>query len=83
VGEQNIAIFQTGRGLCAVDNQCRHNGNPLDDGYVSGGCVTCPWHGWRYDLHTGEHLTVFGRRTGLRTYPVRVVGDDVLVEIED
>ena len=66
----------------AVDNVCRHVGNPIDDGLVEAGCLTCPWHGWRYDLGTGEHLTLFGRRPGLRTYPVRTEGDDVLIDVD-
>ncbi|MBV8463171.1 MAG: Rieske 2Fe-2S domain-containing protein, partial [Acidimicrobiales bacterium] len=78
VGERRLAVFQTSSGVYAVDNQCLHVGNPLDDGFVSGDCVTCPWHGWRYDLRTGEHLTMFGRRHGLRSYPVRIEGDEVL-----
>ena len=83
VGDRSIAIFDVDGSLRAVDNVCLHVGNPLDDGFVSRGCVTCPWHGWRYDLTTGEHLTVFGRRTGLRTYPVRVEGDTVMLEMDD
>ena len=83
MSEHYIAVFDLGATVVAVDNRCVHVGNPIDDGPVDKGCVTCPWHGWRYDLRTGEHLTVFGRRPGLRTYPVRVDGDDVLVEIDD
>jgi NAD(P)H-dependent nitrite reductase small subunit len=82
IGDLHIAIFRTREGLFAVDNQCLHVGNPLDDGFVSGQCVTCPWHGWRYDLRTGEHLTLFGRRKGLRTYPVRTENGEVLVEVD-
>jgi nitrite reductase/ring-hydroxylating ferredoxin subunit len=79
----HIAVFDVDGTVRAVDNTCRHVGNPIDDGAVKDGCVTCPWHGWRYDLRTGEHLTVFGRRPGLRTYGVRVDGDDVMVDVED
>jgi nitrite reductase/ring-hydroxylating ferredoxin subunit len=82
VGGASIAVFRVGDELVAVDNVCRHVGNPIDDGFVDGGCVTCPWHGWRYDLRSGEHLTFFGRRPGLRTYQVRTEGEDVLVDIE-
>lgn len=77
-----VAVFDDGGTLRAVDNICRHVGAPLDEGAVNDGCVTCPWHGWRYDLSTGEHLTILGRRNGLRTYPVRVDGDRVLVGAE-
>jgi len=83
VGTRSIAVFRVGTTLVAVDNACRHLGNPIDDGLVEGGCLTCPWHGWRYDLRTGEHLTLFGRRRGLRTYPVRTEGDEVLIDVDE
>jgi len=83
MGERYVAVFDVGGELRAVDNQCLHVGNPLDDGAVADGCVVCPWHGWRYDLRTGEHLTMFGRRRGLRTYPVRVDGDDVFIYMDE
>lgn len=78
-----VAVFRTNRGLRAVDNVCRHTGAPLDDGLVEGGSVTCPWHGWRYDLATGDQLTAFGHKTGLRSYPVRLEGKDVWVALPD
>jgi nitrite reductase (NADH) small subunit len=83
VGDRNLALFDLGDTVVAVDNECRHVGNPIDDGFVAGGAVTCPWHGWRYDLRTGELLTVFGRRPGLGVYPVRVDADDVSVDVPD
>jgi nitrite reductase/ring-hydroxylating ferredoxin subunit len=81
-GEHRIAVFDVGGTVRAVENTCVHLENPIDDGPVVGGCVTCPWHGWRYDLRTGEHLTAFGRRRGLRTYPVRVEDGTVYVELD-
>ncbi len=76
-----IAVFDSDGEMFAVDNICRHVGSPLDDGFVEGGCVTCPWHGWRYDLRTGDHLTLFSRQPGLGTYPVREVDGDVWVSV--
>lgn len=35
-------------------DRCSHRGGPLSDGEVEEGCVTCPWHGSRFDLATGE-----------------------------
>ena len=81
VGEAHIAVFDMGDRARAVDNSCSHAGNPIDDGSVRHGCVTCPWHGWKYDLTTGEHLTMFGRKPGLRTYPARFDGDYVQVAV--
>jgi nitrite reductase/ring-hydroxylating ferredoxin subunit len=82
-GGRYVAVFDADGALFAVENQCVHVGNPIDDGPVSDGCVTCPWHGWRYDLRTGEHLTTFGRRPGLRTYPVREVDGEVMLDLAD
>ena len=82
VGGRPIAIFEVDGRPLAVENVCRHVGNPIDDGFVEGGCVICPWHGWRYDLRTGEQMTLFGRRRGIRTYPVRTEGEQVLVELQ-
>lgn len=80
-GGERIAVFETAGGLRAVENTCLHIGNPIDDGAVQGEVVTCPWHGWRYDLRSGDHLTVFGRKPGLRTFPVRLEGDEVWVDV--
>ena len=78
-----MAIFRTRRGLFAVANVCLHVGSPLDDGFVAHGCVTCPWHGWRYDLASGDHLTILGRRPGLATFPVREADGRVLVATDE
>lgn len=51
-----IAIFHTGEGFYAVDNDCLHMGGPLCEGAVDGTVVTCPWHAWRYDLRTGDRV---------------------------
>ena len=82
VGGLNLAVFDLGTHLAVIENMCLHVGNPIDDGFVSGGCVTCPWHGWRYDLTTGDHMTAFGNRPGLRTFPVREQDGEVLVEVD-
>jgi nitrite reductase/ring-hydroxylating ferredoxin subunit len=50
---QILAIFRDGGSLYAIDGMCAHQGGPLADGRVSAGCVTCPWHGWQYELATG------------------------------
>lgn len=82
VAGRQLAIFLTDGQVVAVDNQCPHQDVPLDEGLVEGGCVSCPWHGWRFDLTTGEHLTTFGRRRGLTRYRVMVADNQVWVERE-
>ena len=51
---RRVAIFRTEGGLAAVDAACPHQGGPLSDGIVAGECVTCPLHGLRIDLSSGE-----------------------------
>jgi nitrite reductase (NADH) small subunit len=68
VGDRRIAVFNTGDGFVALDANCPHRSGPLSDGLVADGCVTCPLHGWRLDLHTGE--VVAGGEGRVRSYEV-------------
>jgi len=54
VGGRRIAIFRLADGWAATDASCPHRGGPLQDGLVADRCVTCPLHGRRFDLTTGE-----------------------------
>jgi len=71
-----IAVFLADGEYFALDAVCPHQGGPLEDGKVEDGCVYCPWHGWQFDLQSGDH--VHGKATAT-TYEVVVEGDDVLV----
>ncbi len=42
--------------MCAIANTCAHMGGPLAEGERKGDVVTCPWHGSRFDLCSGEVL---------------------------
>ncbi len=54
VGDRRVAIFRLPDGWAAVDAACPHLAGPLGDGLVADRCVTCPLHGRRFDLLTGE-----------------------------
>ena len=81
VGELYLAVFDSSVGFRALENRCSHVGNPIDDGLVSGTTLTCPWHGWCYDVQTGDRITAFGRKAGLRVFPVKVEEDVIYVDI--
>lgn len=70
VGERGIAVFRTEDGLHAVGAECPHAGGPLQDGLVAEGCVTCPLHGWRFSLITGEQLGTARAAGALDVYEV-------------
>jgi nitrite reductase/ring-hydroxylating ferredoxin subunit len=94
VGGVEIGIFRVGARLVAWRNVCPHFGAPVCKGTVAGTTLPsrvyeyeygrdgeilqCPWHGWEFDLLTGEHL-VDGSDARLRGYPVEVHDEDVYV----
>ncbi len=75
-----IAVFNVGGRFHAIEDTCSHQGGPLSEGTLDGQVVTCPWHGARFDVTTGAVLSLPARR-GVATYPVRVSGPDLLVDI--
>lgn len=48
-----IALFNVDGAYFAVDNTCPHAGGPIGEGSLSGEVVTCPWHGWQFNVRTG------------------------------
>lgn len=63
-----IAVFRTRDGYHALADRCNHMGGPLSHGDVTGSTVTCPWHGWRYDLRTGARVDRPGQ--AVTAYPL-------------
>ena len=53
VGDIEIGVFRVEGGYLAIENACPHAGVPLSTGDVEGCIVTCPAHGFQYDLQTG------------------------------
>lgn len=80
LGGREVVLCRTSEGVCALDGICTHEDLPLDGGEVADGVLTCPWHGARYDIRTGEVLALPAVRP-LRAYPVRVTADG-LVQVE-
>ena len=79
VGGKTLAVFNCEGSFYAVDNACKHRGGPLGDGSVSGTVVTCPWHGWEYDVTSGE--CQMDASIKVQKFDVKVEGDDVLVAV--
>jgi nitrite reductase/ring-hydroxylating ferredoxin subunit len=78
-GGRTLALFNVNGSFYALDNTCLHRGGPVGEGDLDGVVVTCPWHGFQYDVTTGKN--VFDSEVGLASYPVRVDGGDVLVSV--
>ena len=79
VGGKAIALANVGGQFHAISNTCLHRGGPLGDGPLEGSVVTCPWHGWQYDVSTGK----VGQNpsVGVEVYRVEVRGDEVFVDV--
>ena len=80
VGERSLAVFNVGGTYHCIDNTCCHKGGPLGDGELDGAVVTCPWHGWRYDVTSGKCLAP-NPAVGVVAYKVTVEGEDVKADV--
>jgi NAD(P)H-dependent nitrite reductase small subunit len=78
-GGKRIAVFNISGEFHAIDDACLHRGGPLGEGEVEEAVVTCPWHLWQFDVTTGR--CVQDQTMCTETYPVRLEGDEVQVEI--
>ena len=77
----SVLLATTAAGeIKAFPNACTHLGMPLDGGDVEGDVLTCRYHGFQYQLSTGECLTA--PDVALRRIPVRVEGERVLLQVE-
>ena len=75
-----IVLARVGDVVHACSDVCAHQGGPLSEGKLNGIRLTCPWHGWMYDVRTGQCLFP-GRGDAVTVYPVRMDGDQVFVEL--
>jgi 3-phenylpropionate/trans-cinnamate dioxygenase ferredoxin component len=81
--EEAVAVVRTADGdVHAVEDVCSHEDYPLSEGWVEDHTIECALHGSRFDLLTGEPDSPPALRP-VRIFPVRVEGEDVLVDLPD
>ena len=78
-GGKAIALFKVQGNFYAIDNTCVHRGGPLGEGFLEEFIVTCPWHGWRYDITTGKCIMLPNAQVA--KYNIKIEGNDVFVEV--
>jgi nitrite reductase/ring-hydroxylating ferredoxin subunit len=94
VGKAEIGIINWRGRFHAIGGVCTHQGGPLCRGLLTARLsspkpgemeveeavpvIACPWHGWEFDIETGEPLWDTGPR--IRIFPVEIVGDRVFIE---
>jgi len=74
-----LALFNVDGGFYAINDVCGHRGGPLGEGELDGKTVICPWHGWRYNVTTGENELVPDLPT--EKYELKIEGEDILVDL--
>ncbi len=79
VGKISLLLSRIGDKIVCFENACAHLAMPLDQGELADGVLTCPHHGFRYLIESGECLTA--PEVQLHTYAVRVTGGSVMVKI--
>lgn len=79
VDDKRIAIFNVDGKFYAIDDVCPHQGGPLGEGELDGIVVTCPWHGWEYDVTTGVNM--FETDVKQEQFEVKIEGDDILIAV--
>ena len=78
-GGREVALFNVSGQFYAIDNICPHQGGPLGEGMLDGTEVTCPWHGWSFDVKTG--VSTFNPSASVPSLKVKVEGDDIYIAV--
>ncbi|HZD12317.1 MAG TPA: Rieske 2Fe-2S domain-containing protein [Candidatus Binatus sp.] len=77
---RKIALFKTNGKVFAVADRCLHRGGPLSLGELNDYTVTCPWHGWRYDVRTGAFEIIPTLK--VKSYKLEQRGEELYVELD-
>jgi nitrite reductase (NADH) small subunit len=79
VAGKAVALANVAGKFYAINNTCLHRGGPLGQGSLQDKVVTCPWHGWEYDVTSGK--LVQNPSMGVACYATEVRGEEVFIEI--
>lgn len=79
IGGTAIAVANVDGAFHAISNACPHADGPLGEGSMDGPVVTCPYHGWQFDVRDGSCKT--NPYAKVQTFPVKIVGDAVCVRL--
>src|SRR5579859_6901888 len=82
VDGEPICLARVGGTIYAFTDNCTHISGPLNEGELEGAVLTCPWHLAQFDVRTGKVLRGPARQD-LATYPIRVDGNDVYINLPD
>ena len=78
LGGKAIAVANVDGKFFAINSMCLHHAGPLGEGEMEGQLVTCPWHGWQYDVTSGKLMS--NPAVGVDCYPVEIRGNEIFVD---
>ncbi|MBI2871017.1 MAG: Rieske 2Fe-2S domain-containing protein [Candidatus Omnitrophica bacterium] len=79
VSGRQLGLFNVDGKIYCLDNTCPHQGGPLGEGSLEGSVVTCPWHGWQFDVTTG--VSPVNPAAQAETVACKIEGGSILVEL--
>jgi nitrite reductase/ring-hydroxylating ferredoxin subunit len=79
VNGRELALFNVDGTFHCIDNVCPHQGGPLGDGHLEGTTVSCPLHGWKFDVTTGKCSLIPSAEVD--SFECTVDGNDVQVTL--
>ena len=82
VGPEDLVIARLAGKFYCIDGICSHEEGPLAEGTLEDSIVTCPWHQAKYDVTTGKASKDTPWGSNQKTFPVKVEGEDILVDIK-
>lgn len=77
LGRYEIAVFNVNGTFYALENSCPHQGGPIAGAWLEGAEVTCPWHGWCFDVRSGK--MTLGDFARITRFAVQVRDGDLYV----
>lgn len=76
-GDRPVALVNVDGEILGLEGVCPHAGGPLGDGHLDGCRLTCPWHGWTFDVRSGR--SEVSEDVSARVWPVRVASGEIWV----
>ena len=76
---QAVAVFNKSGEIFAIEDTCKHKGGSLGEGELNGDTITCPLHGWQYNITNGECL--MNPQVKMRSFPVKVENGEISLEV--
>ena len=82
VDERIVVVFHVEGEYSCIDDVCTHDGGPLGEGELADHQIACPRHGAKFDIRTGEALTMPATQDTV-AHQVKIEGDTVYVKLSE